>query len=192
MAINKVVYGNETLIDLTQDSVTADKLLSGITAHGADGNAITGSCTYDADTSDANAVAGEILADKTAYVNGVKLTGSMTNRGGVSGTITTKGQEYVVQSGYHDGSGKVSIDSSEQAKIIAGNIKSGVEILGVTGTYSGEGGTGQTKTVTPSTESQTVLPDTGYDYLTQVTVNAIPYTETPNPQGGVTVEIAGE
>lgn len=40
--ISKVVYGNKTLIDLTSDTVTADKLLSGITAHAKDGNAITG------------------------------------------------------------------------------------------------------------------------------------------------------
>lgn len=33
MAINKVIYGGETLIDLTGDTVTADKILSGFTAH---------------------------------------------------------------------------------------------------------------------------------------------------------------
>lgn len=47
MAVNKVVYGNTTLIDLTADTVTADKLVLGYTAHDAAGNAITG--TYDGD-----------------------------------------------------------------------------------------------------------------------------------------------
>lgn len=37
MAVNKVVYGGKTLIDLTGDTVTTDKLLKGITAHGKDG-----------------------------------------------------------------------------------------------------------------------------------------------------------
>lgn len=33
MAINKVIYGGKTLIDLTNDTATADKILSGFTAH---------------------------------------------------------------------------------------------------------------------------------------------------------------
>lgn len=181
--INKVIYGGNTLIDLTSDDVTTADVLSGKYFHDRTGERKTGACTYDADTSDATATAAEILATKTAYVNGAKLTGSMTNNGAVTGTISTKAGQYTVPQGYHDGSGKVSISSTEQAKIIAGNIKSGVSILGVTGTYSGEAVTAQTKTATPSTTQQTILPDTGYDYLSQVTVNAIPYTETANAYG---------
>ena len=188
MAISKVVYGNTTLIDLTADTVVANKLLDGYTAHGRDGEAITGSCTYDADTSDATATAAEILTTKTAYVNGVKITGDMPNRGAISATISTL-TAYSVQNGYHDGSGTVSIDSTEQAKIIPENIKAGVEILGVTGTYSGSTVNVQSKTATPYTTQQTVLPDQGYDYLSQVTVNAIYYDETINAAGGKTVTI---
>lgn len=43
MAINKVVYGGNTLVDLTGDTVTADKILSGYTAHDKSGASITGS-----------------------------------------------------------------------------------------------------------------------------------------------------
>lgn len=42
MAVNKVVYGTTVLVDLTADTVTAATLASGATAHGKDGNAITG------------------------------------------------------------------------------------------------------------------------------------------------------
>lgn len=42
MAVNKVVYGNNTLIDLTGDSVTPETLASGITAHDKSGVTITG------------------------------------------------------------------------------------------------------------------------------------------------------
>lgn len=38
MAINKIIYGGQTLIDLTGDTVTADKILSGFTAHDKGGN----------------------------------------------------------------------------------------------------------------------------------------------------------
>lgn len=191
--ISKVVYGGKTLIDLTADTVTADKLLSTYTAHDKSGVPITGACTFDADTSDATAAVAEILAGKTAYVNGNKLTGTMKNNGAVTGTISKKADAYSIPIGYHDGSGKVTISSTEQAKIIATNIRAGVSILGVTGTMSGtEGAKAQAKTATPSTTQQTILPDNvgGYNYLTQVTVEPIPYTESDNAAGGTTVTIA--
>lgn len=110
MAINKVIYGGRTLIDLSGDTVTADKILDGFTAHDKKGETITGTCKYDVDSSDATAAVAEILQGKTAYVRGKKLT---------------------------------------------------------------------------------VLPDTeeGYNYLSQVTVAAIPYQESENPAGGTTVTI---
>lgn len=186
MAKNKVIYGGQTLIDLTDATLGKNdgaQILSGETAYGKDGEKITGTCTYDADTSDANASASEILATKTAYVNGNKLTGTMTNNGAVSGSIDDLSSPYTIPSGYHDGSGSVAVDSTEAAKIIPGNIKEGVEILGVTGTYTGEGVTAQAKTATPYTTQQVVLPDTGYDYLSQVTVEAIYYNESANAYG---------
>lgn len=189
--VNKVIYGGNTLIDLTADDVTVSDVLNGIKFHLPSGAQGTGSCTYDADTSDATATAAEILDTKTAYKNGSKLVGSMPNRGAATGTISTVAGTYTIQQGYHDGSGSVAIDATEQAKIIAGNIKEGVEILGVTGTCSPASGvTAQSKTITPTVAGFTVTPDQGYDYLSQVTVNAIPYTETDNAAGGKTVTIA--
>ena len=187
---NKVIYNGNTLIDLTADTITAADLAYGVTAHDRSGAVITGVNTYDADTSDANAIASQILLNKTAYVNGVKITGSMPNRGAVSGSISTKAGSYSIAQGYHDGSGSVSIDSTEQAKIISQNIREGITILGVTGTMSGsEDVNAETVTVTPTATSQTITPSTGYNYISQVTVNAIPYTETDNSAGGVTVTI---
>ena len=190
--VNKVVNGETgtVIIDLTQDTlIQASQLASGIIAHARSGETITGTNTNDADTSDANATASQILSGATAYVQGSKVTGTMTNNGAVSGTISTKAQQYTVPAGYHDGSGKVQIATAEQNKIIAGNIKQGVTVLGVTGTYSGEGVNLQSKSVTPSFTAQTVTADAGYDALSQVSVAAIPYSETDNAQGGKTVTI---
>jgi len=191
-AINKVIYGGKVLIDLTADTVVADKLLAGYKAHGADGNVVTGTCDFDMNTSGATASASEILSGKKAGVSGAMVTGTMKNNGAVAGVISAKAEEYTVPQGYHDGSGKVKISDDEQAKLIADNIREGVTILGVEGTMSGtEGANPQAKTVTPSTSQQEILPDSesGYNYLSQVTVLAIPYVETENAQGGLTATI---
>lgn len=187
---NKVVYNGTTLIDLTADTVDAAHMLYGYTAHAKSGAPITGSCTYNADTSDATASQGEILATKTAYVNGVKLTGNMPNNGANNVTVTgTSGT--TIPAGYYDGSGKAQIDATSATNLIANNIRQGVTILGVEGTLSGE----DTLTVGPitatPTASQQVITAASQelDYITQVTVNAIPYVESDNAAGGVTVTI---
>lgn len=189
MARNKVIYGGEVLIDLTGDTVTAADVQSGVRFHLPSGEIGTGTSTKDSDTSEDTVQPAEILSGKTAHARGTEIEGTMPNNGAVSGTISTKAQQYTIPQGYHDGSGKVQIASAEQAKIIASNIKSGVTILGVQGTYSGEAVTAQTKSVNATKTPLTVLPDTGYDYLSEVDVT-IPYSETPNSAGGTTVTIA--
>ena len=189
--VSKVVLSNgTTLIDLTGDTVTASDILTGVTAHDKSGASITGSCSYDSNTSDDTAAVGEILAGKTAHARGAQLTGTMTNNGAVTGTISAKAGQYTIPQGYHDGSGKVSIATAEQNKIIAANIRQGVTILGVEGTMSGsEGVVAQAKTATPSWSQQAITPDTGYTHLSQVTVVAIPIAYSDNAAGGQTVTI---
>lgn len=235
--INKIIYGDQTLIDLTSDTVASNKMLSGITAHDKTGATVTGSIpslganTYTPTTTaqtinanqylsgiqtisgdinfvadnlkagttifgvagtftgDANAASSEILSGKTAYVNGLKITGTMINNGSVTGTISTKSQEYTIPIGFHDGSGKVSISSTEQAKIIAGNIKAGITILGVVGTYSGEAITALPLSVTPYITAKNYNPPSGADYISEVSVSAIAYSEVDNSAGGKTVTI---
>lgn len=144
MGVNKVNYGAKTVIDLSKDTVTASKLLKGVTAHDKNGDQITG--TYEAgtsgggtDTSDATAVASNILEEKTAYIASGKVTGTMQNRGATAGTISKKTGAYIIPEGYHNGDGSVTIAEAEREKIVPENIKNGITLLGVSGTYTGDG-----------------------------------------------------
>lgn len=193
MAVNKVVYGGETLIDISKDTVTKEKLLQGFTAHDQDGNPITGECNFDAYTGDATAMADEILDGETAYRNGVKVTGTMPNKGAQAIAITDKDTPVKIDKGYHDGSGSASIDETEKAKLIPGNIRQGVTILGVEGEMSGtEEVNAQAVTVTPKVTAQTIMPDTasGYNYISQVEVAPISKVESKTDgTNGTTVTI---
>lgn len=83
------------------------------------------------DSTDATAAQGDVLTGKTFYKDG-KKTGSMANNGAISGNISTKAGTVTIPAGYTSG-GSVGIDSTEQGKIVSGNIKSGITILGVSG-----------------------------------------------------------
>ena len=187
---NKIIYNGTVLIDLTADTISEDKILVGYTAHDKAGNQITGTCDFDVNSKDATVGVAEILDGKTAYAVGKKLIGTMPNKGTVSLTIDTVDGVVKVPQGYHDGSGTVQILSTEQAKLIAANIKKGITILGVTGSLEPSSSIKvTTKTVTPKATKQTITAGEGYDYMSEVTVEAIPYAETDNAQGGVTVTI---
>lgn len=188
--VNQVGLADGTvLIDLTTDTAVAADVASGKYFHLATGERVPGTNTYDSNTTDANAAASEILSGKTAYVNKNKITGSMPNNGAVSGTISTKAGTYTVPAGYHSGLGTVGISSTEQAKIIASNIKTGIEILGVTGSYSGEAVDVTSVNITPYLTAQTVLPPSGYDYISQANVAAIAVSYSDNAAGGRTCTI---
>ncbi len=87
------------------------------------------------DTTSADVTGADILTGKTAFGTSGSVSGSMANNGSTSGTISTKAGTVTIPAGYTTG-GTVSISSTEQSKITASNIKSGVTILGVSGTLA--------------------------------------------------------
>ena len=189
---NKVVLSNGTvLIDISTDTIEKSDVINKKKFHDKTGAPQEGTCTYDMDTSDATALASEILTSKTAGVNGKMVTGTMINNGAQESTITTKDQVVTIKNGFHDGSGGVQIDPTEQAKIIGDNILENVTILGVKGTRKPASGVKieTAKSVVPSFEAQTITPSTGYDAMAQVNVSAISVAQTLNSAGGYTVTI---
>lgn len=87
------------------------------------------------DTASGDATSADLLTGKTAFNESGSISGSMANNGSTSGTISTKAGTVTVPAGYTTG-GTVAISSTEQAKIIASNIKSGVTLLGVAGSLA--------------------------------------------------------
>lgn len=86
---------------------------------------------YDVD--EGNALPSEVVAGKTFLNSNGVNTGTMTNIGAQMSTIRSIAESVVINQGYHNGSGRVTLDATEAAKIISGNIKYGVSILGVAG-----------------------------------------------------------
>lgn len=188
--VNKVVVGTETKLDLSADTITAADLKKGATAHDKSGAPIVGTNENDVNSADATAAVAEVLTGKTFYARGSRLTGTMPNIGKQTGSISVKAGTVSISQGYHDGSGSIGIAAAEQTKIIAANIKQGVTILGVEGSYGGEAVKAQAnKSVTPGFAQQVVTPDEGFDYLAQVTVAAISVTYVDNAAGGQTMTI---
>lgn len=188
---NKVVLADGTVImDHSDATVTAATVLKNYKTYDKAGKPITGTCTFDSDTSGDTVGEGEVLAGKTYHARGVQGTGTMPNIGQQTGYITDADTPVTIQHGFHDGSGGIGIDPAELSKLKDhSNIKAGITILGETGTYGGESAVVQAGSATPQLTAQTYNPPSGVDYFSQFTVAAIPINYADNAAGGVTVTI---
>lgn len=137
------------------------------------------------DTSEDDAVVGDVLSGKKFHTSTGSETGSMTNNGDTSGTISTVAGCIVIPAGYTSG-GTVQISSTEQEKIVAGNIKQGVTILGVCGTVNP---TPPLKNVTVKSTTSEDEVDAGEGYYGIGTVTVSPISlETVNVTLGTTAQ----
>ena len=152
--------------------LTADKISEGNTILGVEGTAGAGGI----DTSDATATVKDILAGKTAYVDGEKLEGTMANNGDLIITPNTDEQDH--SAGYYNSIQVRPVTSSVDTNIKAENIKSGISILGVAGSVIELNG--HELEVTPSTEQKVIEPEENYNAITRVTVEAVTSSIDPN------------
>lgn len=124
--------GTVKISDTEKAKIIPANIKKGVTILGQTGTCEAGTTTSGTDTTDATASASDIRSGKTAYVNGRKLTGTIPNQ--AAQTITPGTTDKTISSGkYLSGTQTIKGDS----KLVASNIKSGISIFGVTGTYTG-------------------------------------------------------
>lgn len=186
---NKITLATgEVLMDLTQDDITPENVDSGIKFHDRTGAPKVGTSTKTVDASGATATAAEVL-DGSTFGKGNKVeTGTMPNNSGKNVEVTDK-EGAVIPRGYYDGASKAVLSDANYQLLKPENLKAGVTILNVTGTYGPEDMTSQSKAVAPTFEKQIITPDDGISFLTSVEVEAIKVTRTDNEFGGVSVVI---
>lgn len=148
----------------TAIGLTSEKIKAGETILGVEGTLPSG-----VDTSDATATVKDILAGKTAYVDGEKLEGTMANNGDLVITPNTDEQDH--SAGYYNSIQVRPVTSSVDTNIKAENIKSGISILGVTGSLVELNG--HELEVTPATVQKVIEPEENYNAITRVTVEAV-------------------
>lgn len=191
---------------------TASDVAQGKTFTSATGLKVTGThvCSGGLDTSDATATANDIAKDKTAYVNGAKVTGTVTEVASSSRSILTTSDMVLetVNSKTYVKLGNVTrladmlfreaselyvrveaslFGNATAEDVLEGKTFTSTAGIKVTGTAKASVPALQAKTVTPSSAEQTVTPDSSYDGLSSVTVEGDTNLVAENIKRGVSI-----
>lgn len=121
--------------DVSDVTATAGTVLTGSDFVDASGTLVHGACDYDADTSDADATAGQIEAGATAYVGGAKVTGTMPIR--KTDVEIDSLSPVPIPAGSYDGTASAKLSSAAADSVDPSIIKKGAVIFGQIGTYEG-------------------------------------------------------
>ncbi len=199
MGVNVVIFGDSTLIDLREDTVTPETLFQGETAHGKDGNKIEGTFTIEEELTTQDGLIEDIM---------VALAGKAAGSGGSGGAAPVVRALSVTENGTY--TAPAGVDGYSPVVVDVPDVPPVLETLTVitNGTYTPPTGVDgyssvfvsvssqeapapllQSKTVSPATSKQTVKPDSGYDGLSQVVVNAMPTATQATP--AITVSASG-
>lgn len=177
-SISRGIYNTRAPGDPNYAQVYRLKSDLGITAGKiAQGQSICG--TSGSYTSDGNIGAGDVRKNKIAYSKGTRFTGTMAEQGGSTVTPGTANKTAVASGRYVTGNIIVAGD----ADLKADNIKKGVNIFGVTGTFSGYVATATDLYLRGQNPGAFACPDANVQFES----GAI-YYGTPGPIGGAIVK----
>lgn len=172
--VNQVIVNGETILDLTNDNVTANDLAEGATAHDSSGALVNGN-----------------LSEIEAFENSPTITFKTEGPFGLFRCYPTVRKDYIIRKTskpivFLDGDG---FGDAMVADVIKGKTFTSKNGLKVSGTYEPPSTepTLQTKSITPTATEQVITPDSGYDGLPQVTVSGDSNLIADNIKSGVSI-----
>ena len=140
MAVNKIIFNGENVLDLTQDTATAQDVRQGKKFHLKNGASSTGTLIPGVDVSDTTATANDVVQGKYFYLqNGQRVEGNIAKFVGSSTNFVTYWDSVTFNPGYYQQAITVKIDETQQNRFKPENIKDGVVLMGVAGNYVGQG-----------------------------------------------------